>query len=164
MKINWTALEIELLEEQTRAVKALVNTVKLREWLDKRDDRGEPGATLSYRSNAFDAELDFEKAYALGKYAARADARARKVARIATAIEAPEYVERVRVLRLLSLLSLARMNADLDPLTLTDGIPERIEAGISELAAKFGKELGAADEEAAFLAVYADVDEAGGLF
>lgn len=164
MKINWTALEIELLEEQTRATKALVNSVKLYEWLSKRDDRGEPGATLSYRSNAFDAELGFEKAYALGKYAARADARARKIARLATAVEAPEYVERVRVLRLLSLLSLARVNANYAPSSFTDGIPERIEAGIFELAAKFGQELGAADEEAAFLAVYADVDEAGGLF
>ncbi|MBQ7814575.1 MAG: hypothetical protein IJ387_08815 [Thermoguttaceae bacterium] len=163
MKINWTALEIELLKEQTKAAAALVRTTKLLEWLDKRDDRGEPGATFSYRSTAFDAELGFENAYALGKYAAQANARARKVAEFATATEAPEYVERVRVLRLLSLLSSARVIAGRDPVTFTE-IPEQIDAGIIELAAKFAQDVGAADEDAARLAVEVDVYATDDLF
>lgn len=163
MKINWTALEIELLKEQTKAAAALVRTSKLLEWLDKRDDRGEPGATISYRSTAFDAELGFENAYALGKYAAQANARARKVAEFATATEAPEYVERVRVLRLLSLLSSARLGANINP-PLSHETWLFLDRGVSELAAKFAQEVGAANEEEARWAVAADVQAVDDLF
>ncbi|MBR5242902.1 MAG: hypothetical protein IKW13_01580 [Thermoguttaceae bacterium] len=160
MKINWLALEIELLEEQTRATAALARTTALLGWLHNRGEQGEPGATLSYRSNAFDAELGFENAYALGKYTAQANARARKIERLATATEAPEYVERVRVLRLISLLGLARLGAGGSISTLPPDLRRFLDADSDELAAKFAKELGAADEEAARSVVAADIEAA----
>jgi hypothetical protein len=163
MKINWTALEIELLEEQTKAAASLARSTKLLEWLNKRDDRGEHGATISYRSTAFDAELGFENAYALGKYAAQANAKARKIERLATATEAPEYVERVRVLRLLTLLSLARLGANINP-PLSRETWLFLDRGVNELAAKFAQEVGAANEEEARLAVAADVQAVDDLF
>jgi hypothetical protein len=163
MEINWTALEIELLEAQTKAVRALVRSTNLLTWLHNRDERGEPGATLSYRSNAFDAELNAADASALKRYAARANARAREVERLATATEAPEYVERVRVLRLLTRLSLARLGANINP-PLSRETWLFLDRGVNELAAKFAQEVGAANEEEARLAVAADVQAVDDLF
>lgn len=162
MKINWLALEIELLEAQSKAVRALVRSTNLLTWLHNRDERGEIGATLSYRSNAFDAELSADDVSALERYAARANARAREVERLATATEAPEYVERVRVLRLISLLGLARGRANVSPV-LPPETWRLLDGGGNELAAKFAQELGAADEEAARLAVSADIEAADAL-
>ncbi|MBR4834160.1 MAG: hypothetical protein IKU86_07500 [Thermoguttaceae bacterium] len=163
MKINWLALEIELLEAQSKAVRALVRSTNLLTWLHNRDERGEIGATLSYRSNAFDAELSADDASALEQYAARANARAREVERLATATEAPEYVERVRVLRLLTLLSLARLGANINP-PLSRETWLFLDRGVNELAAKFAQEVGAANEEEARLAVAADVQAVDDLF
>lgn len=159
MKINWLALEIELEAQRNGAIDLLSQTMNLSAWLARRNERRSP-ETLSYRSREFDAELGFRDAYALGKFAAQANAKAKKLAAVATTTDNPEYVERVNALRLLDVLAATKRDVYGETTNPDDrrDLEEQVKEGIAELAAEFAEELGAADEESARAAVAADVD------